>query len=82
MSRREFAAVSVAMEYREETDQHRGDKHLGRTSPTTITPRRIADKAMPISMPGSGMPSSPIIAPIDMTIGNVTGRSHIAGLPS
>ena len=37
---------------------------------------------MPISIPGSGMPSSPIIAPSDMTSGNVTGRIQIAGLPS
>lgn len=50
----------------------------GRNSPSTIAPRRIADRAMPISLPGSGMPSSPIIAPIDITSGKVTGRTHKA----
>ena len=37
---------------------------------------------MPISTPGSGTPSRPSMPPNAITIGNVTGSSHIAGAPS
>ena len=57
---------------------HRG----GRFSASTIAPSTSAENAMPISTPGSGMPSKPIIPPSAMTIGKVTGKSQIAGAPS
>ena len=50
-------------------------KHHSRSS-------RIADKAIPSSMPGIGTPMRPSIPPRAMTIGKATGKSQMAGVPS
>ena len=55
---------------------------FGRASKSTAAPRPIAESAMPTSMPGSFTPRRPSVPPKAMTIGNVTGSSHMAGGPS
>ena len=57
---------------------HRG----GRALAATTAPSPIADSAMAPSVYGSGTPMSPSIPPNAITIGKVTGRAQIAGVPS
>src|SRR5262249_39682398 len=91
LTRRQFGAVGVAVEDGEEAHQCGGDaerrpcpeRHRdGRTSNVSAAPSRIADVAMPYSMPGNGTPISPSMPPTAITIGKATGSSQIAGLPS
>ena len=57
-------------------------KSEARTSNITAAPRRMADAAIPYSMPGTGTPMSPSIPPNAMTSGNATGSTQMAGTPS
>ena len=54
----------------------------GRTSNITTAPSRMADAAIPYSIPGRGTPMNPSIPPIAITRGNATGNSQIAGGPN
>ena len=79
---RQFGSVRVPVEDGEEADQRRGNPKGGRTSNITAAPSRIAERAIPYSIPGSGTPISPSIPPKAITMGNATGRTQIAGEPS
>ena len=78
---RQLGAVGgVAVEQREHADKRRRGKE--RRTPMdskTAAPSRRADMAMPTSTPGNGTPISPRKPPNAITIGNVTGRSQMAG---
>ena len=78
----QLVAVRIAVEDGEKADQHSGGTSGGRHAVITAAPSASADRAMPISVPGSGMPRSPSTPPSAITIGNATGNTQIAGGPS
>ena len=76
---RQFGSVRVAVKDGEEADQRSRNPSGGRISNRTAAPSRIAESAIPYSVPGSGTPISPSIPPNAITMGNATGKSQIAG---
>ena len=53
----------------------------GRAAKVTADPNMIPERAMPISTPGNGTPSTPSAPPKAMTSGNTTGKTQMAGVP-
>ena len=73
----QFSSVSMSMAYRKDAhDGRRATPSGGRISNITAAPSRMADKAIPYSIPGSGTPMRPSIPPIAISIGKATGRSQ------
>ena len=55
---------------------------FGRTSVRIIDPKTIAERALPTSTPGTGIPNKPSMVPTAIIMGNAIDRIHRTGLPS
>jgi hypothetical protein len=79
---RQFFSVGVTVKDGKHADQDSGNPQRGRADRAIMSPRTNADSATPTSTPGSGMPRMPSTPPKAIMIGNVTGRSQMAGFPN